>query len=143
VPTSDSLDAGGQRFTGRLGYLTETDKTAIYEAALEIMQTVGARLHHPAALELLLSADAVRQVGPGGSFLSHRHTANVRDAQWRPTIINRESYLRWQEEGELDLRDKARRKALRLLEAHEPVPLPDDIAARVDELVAGFASDRT
>ena len=42
------------------------------------------------------------------------------------------------EEGELDLREKARRKALRLLETHEPAPLPADLAARIDAIVAGF-----
>ena len=49
--------------------------------------------------------------------------------------------MRWQEEGGLDLREKARRKALQLLETHEPAPLPPDIAARIDGLVAGFVPE--
>ncbi len=86
-----------------------------------------------------LAVDVVRDVGPGGDFLAHRHTAkNVRKAQWRPTIVNRQGHVRWQEEGGLDLKGKARLKALRLLETHQPAPLPDDVAARIDELVAGF-----
>ena len=62
----------------------------------------------------------------------------MRTAQWRPTIINRQGYVRWQEEGGLDLREKARRKALKLLETHQPEPLAADVAARIDALVAGF-----
>ncbi len=62
----------------------------------------------------------------------------MRKAQWRPTIINRQGHVRWQEEGGLDLREKARRKALRLLAEHEPAPLPAEVAARIDALVAGF-----
>ena len=86
-----------------------------------------------------LAVDTIRQVGPGGDFLSSRHTAkHVRTAQWRPTIINRQGYVRWQEEGGLDLREKARRKALKLLETHQPAPLADGVAARIDALVAGF-----
>ncbi len=86
-----------------------------------------------------LAVDVVRDVGPGGDFLAHRHTArNVRKAQWRPTIINRQGHVRWEEEGGLDLAEKARRKALRLLETHRPAPLPADVAARIDALVAGF-----
>jgi trimethylamine---corrinoid protein Co-methyltransferase len=86
-----------------------------------------------------LAVDTIRQVGPGGDFLSSRHTAkHVRTAQWRPTIINRQSYVRWQEEGGLDLREKARRKALKLLETHQPEPLAAEVAARIDALVAGF-----
>ena len=86
-----------------------------------------------------LAVDTIRQVGPGGDFLSSRHTAkHVRTAQWRPTIINRQGYVRWQEEGGLDLREKARRKALKLLETHQPAPLAVAVAERIDALVAGF-----
>ena len=86
-----------------------------------------------------LAVDVVRDVGPGGDFLSHRTTAKqVRKAQWRPTILNRQGRSRWLEEGGLDLREKARLKALRLLEEHEVAPLPEAVAARIDELVAGF-----
>ena len=42
----------------RLAYLTDDDKAAIYEAALEIMGTIGQRVHHPEALELLRAAGA-------------------------------------------------------------------------------------
>jgi trimethylamine--corrinoid protein Co-methyltransferase len=86
-----------------------------------------------------LAVDVVRQVGPGGDFLSHRATAKqVRKAQWRPTILNRQGRARWAEEGGLDLREKARRKALELLATHEPAPLPAELAARIDALVADF-----
>jgi len=86
-----------------------------------------------------LAVDTIRQVGPGGDFLSSKHTArHVRKGQWRPTIINRQGYVRWQEEGGLDLREKARRKALKILETHQPEPLAADVAARIDALVAGF-----
>ena len=86
-----------------------------------------------------LAVDTIRQVGPGGDFLSSKHTAkHVRKAQWRPTIINRQGYVRWQEEGGLDLREKARRKALKLLETHQPEPLNAEVAERIDALVAGF-----
>jgi len=86
-----------------------------------------------------LAVDAIRQVGPGGDFLSSKHTArHVRTAQWRPTIFNRQGFVRWQEEGGLDLREKARRKALKILETHQPQPLAADVAARIDALVAGF-----
>ena len=86
-----------------------------------------------------LSVGVVRDVGPGGDFLSHKSTAKqVRTAQWRPTILNRQSRARWLEEGGLDLREQARRKALRLLAEHEPEPLPAATAARIDALAAAF-----
>jgi trimethylamine--corrinoid protein Co-methyltransferase len=86
-----------------------------------------------------LAVDTIRLVGPGGDFLSTKHTArHVRSAQWRPTIINRMGHVCWQEEGGLDLREKARRKALKLLATHEPEPLPAELAARIDALTDGF-----
>jgi trimethylamine---corrinoid protein Co-methyltransferase len=89
-----------------------------------------------------LAVDAVRQVGPGGDFLRAKHTArHVRSGQWRPTIINRLGRARWEEGGGLDLREKARRRALRLLETHQPKPLDVELAARIDALVTGFVSD--
>ena len=89
-----------------------------------------------------LAVGVVRDVGPGGDFLAHRHTAkNVRKAQWRPTIINRQGHVRWAEEGGLDLSEKARLKALKLLEEHEPAPLQAGPAARIDELVDGFTPE--
>ena len=42
----------------RISYLSDDDKAAIYEAALEIMSTIGQRVHHPEALELLRAAGA-------------------------------------------------------------------------------------
>ena len=42
----------------RIAYLSDDDKAAIYEAALEIMGTIGQRVHHPEALELLRAAGA-------------------------------------------------------------------------------------
>ena len=41
---------------GRLTYLSDADKTAIYEAALEIIGSIGMRVLHPEALELLRAA---------------------------------------------------------------------------------------
>jgi trimethylamine--corrinoid protein Co-methyltransferase len=82
----------------------------------------------------------IAQTGPGGDFLSTKHTArHVRKAQWRPTIINRKGYERWSQDGGADLREQARRKALRLLAAPAAAPLAADLAARIDELVEAFS----
>ncbi len=87
-----------------------------------------------------LGVEVIAQTGPGGDFLSTKHTArHVRKAQWRPTIINRKGYERWSQDGGADLREQARRKALRLLAAPAAAPLAADLAARIDELVEAFS----
>jgi trimethylamine---corrinoid protein Co-methyltransferase len=86
-----------------------------------------------------MAVDTIAAVGPGGEFLSAAHTAkHFRAAQWRPSIINRKGRPEWVKDGCLDLRERARHKALKLLETHETPPLGAGIAERIDALADGF-----
>jgi trimethylamine---corrinoid protein Co-methyltransferase len=133
--------AAGSNLNHDVGYL-DFGLTASLELIVIMDEYISLNRRLFAGVEVspeTLAVETIRQVGPGGDFLSSRHTAkHVRTAQWRPTIINRQGYVRWQEEGGLDLREKARRKALKLLETHQPEPLAAAVAARIDALVAGF-----
>ena len=51
-----TLDSHSYARAGHLSYLTHDDESAVYESALEIMATVGQRVHHPEALDLLRTA---------------------------------------------------------------------------------------
>ena len=83
-----------------------------------------------------LAVDVLRAVGPGGDFLGQRHTRrHLRESQWRGKVLSRASYERWSEAGALDATEKARRRALELLATHEPAPLPDGLAERLDAVV--------
>ncbi len=87
-----------------------------------------------------LGIDVIAATGPGGDFLSTKHTAkHMRAAQWRPTIMNRKGYERWTESDSPDLREQARLKAQRLLATHVASPIAVDVAAAIDALVEGFA----
>ena len=136
--------AAGSNLNHDVGYL-DFGLTASLELIVIVDEYVALNRRIFAGVEVTpetLAVDTIRQVGPGGDFLGSRHTAkHVRTAQWRPTIINRQGYVRWQEEGGLDLREKARRKALKLLETHQPEPLAAAVAARIDALVAGFTPE--
>jgi trimethylamine---corrinoid protein Co-methyltransferase len=133
--------AAGSNLNHDVGYL-DFGLTASLELIVIVDEYLSLNRRIFAGVEVspeTLAVDVIREVGPGGDFLAARHTAkHVRKGQWRPTIINRQGYVRWQEEGGLDLREKARRKALRLLETHQPEPLAAAVAARIDALVAGF-----
>jgi len=133
--------AAGSNLNHDVGYL-DFGLTASLELIVIVDEYIALNRRIFAGVEVspeTLAVDTIRQVGPGGDFLSSKHTAkHVRKAQWRPTIINRQGYVRWQEEGGLDLREKARRKALKLLETHQPEPLNAEVAERIDALVAGF-----
>ena len=133
--------AAGSNLNHDVGYL-DFGLTASLELTVIVDEYVSLNRRLFAGVEVspeTLAVDVVRQVGPGGDFLSAKHTKrHVRSAQWRPTIINREGHVRWQEEGGLDLARKARRKALKILAEHEPAPLIEDVAARIDGIVDDF-----
>ncbi len=133
--------ATGSNLNHDVGYL-DFGLTASLELIVMVDEYLSLNRRLFAGVEVnaeTLAVDTIRQVGPGGDFLAARHTArHVRTAQWRPTIINRQGHARWREEGALDLTEKARRKALQLLETHAPAPLPAELTVRIDALVAGF-----
>ena len=95
--------AAGSNLNHDVGYL-DFGLTASLELIVIVDEYIAAE---PQALRRRRgdAGDAGRRracvgVGPGGDFLAHRHTAkNVRKAQWRPTIINRQGHVRWQERG--------------------------------------------
>jgi trimethylamine--corrinoid protein Co-methyltransferase len=90
-----------------------------------------------------LAADVIAEVGPGGHFMGTKHTRrHLRADQWRPSVRNRKSYEAWLEEGGLDARERARRRALELLATHEPAALAQDMAAQIDTIVDEFAAGR-
>ena len=136
--------AAGSNLNHDIGYI-DYGMTASLELIVIVDEYLSLNRRIFAGVEVspeTLAVEAIRQVGPGGDFLGSKHTAkHVRTAQWRPSIINRQGYVRWQEEGGLDLREKARRKALSLLETHQPAPLEAGLAARIDALVAGFTPE--
>ena len=83
-----------------------------------------------------LAFDVIRDVGPGGHFLSHKHTLkHVSSEHWLPQLIDRRKYNAWRKEGAKDLLTRAREKLKKILSEHEPEPLPSDVLKDIKELV--------
>jgi len=70
--------------------------------------------------EETLALDVIDAVGPGGSYLSQKHTRrHARDAL-RPTIFNRRSHDVWTAAGAREVAEVARTKVDELLASYEP-----------------------
>jgi trimethylamine--corrinoid protein Co-methyltransferase len=83
-----------------------------------------------------LALDLIHEVGPGGAFIATDHTVErFREELLIPDLIDRQNRESWQAAGAPDMRTRAREKALRILADHQPVPLADDVAAQLDEIV--------
>ena len=73
-------------------------------------------------------------VGPGGHFLKQRSTACSREV-YTPRMIDRSPYETWVNLGQPRMYAKAREELKRILA--EPVvdPLPDEVVARLGEIL--------
>jgi trimethylamine--corrinoid protein Co-methyltransferase len=83
-----------------------------------------------------LALDLIDEVGPDGHFIDTDHTLEHFRQRWYPALIERHDYQGWLEEGGQDLGRRAAARVDEILEAHRPEPLPDDVLARLREIVA-------
>lgn len=82
-----------------------------------------------------LAYDAIRSVGPGGHFTAHPHTVkHMRREFYFPRLSDRELRENWENAGAPDTWQRARDRALGILDDHRPEPLPDQIVEQIHAL---------
>ncbi len=82
-----------------------------------------------------LGVAIVEEVGPGGSFIDHDHTAeHFRDELWFPTLLDRRYYDQWVQSGAPSMEERCRARKERLLRTHTPEPLPNDLRRELQAL---------
>jgi trimethylamine--corrinoid protein Co-methyltransferase len=87
----------------------------------------------------MLAVDVIREVGPSGDFLSHPHTLkHLMSTQWRPDLISRLGFEKWQAKGSTTLMGRAQKKLQQIMQEHQPVPIPADRAQEIQERVDQF-----
>jgi trimethylamine--corrinoid protein Co-methyltransferase len=82
-----------------------------------------------------LALTLIDEVGPDGNYLSTDHTRAHYREDWYPKLFDRRNYEEWERAGSKTLRQRAREKALKILETHRPEPLPADIQAQIDAIL--------
>ena len=87
--------------------------------------------------------DALRETGPGQHFLGSAHTqANFEDAFWRSELADNTTYEQWSSEGSVESHERARDRAVKMLDSFEAPTLDpsindglrDFIGKRMEEL---------
>jgi trimethylamine---corrinoid protein Co-methyltransferase len=86
-----------------------------------------------------LALDLIDQIGPDGDYLSTEHTLKHYREDWYPKLFDRNNYDTWQRKGAKTLRQRAREKALKILETHLPEPLPAEVQQQLDSIVEQYA----
>jgi trimethylamine--corrinoid protein Co-methyltransferase len=84
-----------------------------------------------------LGADAIARVGPGGNFVMDPHTLQfLRGERYVPGLLYRNSREAWEASGSKTMVERAKDKAMAILQEHEPNPLPEDVSQALDEFVS-------
>jgi trimethylamine--corrinoid protein Co-methyltransferase len=82
-----------------------------------------------------LALEVIKQVGPGGNFLTEKHTLDFfRKEHWQPGIFNRKNLSNWIKEGQKKTDDKLLEKAREILATHRPEPLGAGIKDELDRI---------
>jgi trimethylamine--corrinoid protein Co-methyltransferase len=81
-----------------------------------------------------LALDTIQAVGPGGSFLSQRHTRQHMRERWQPALYDRRPYNIWEEKRD-GARDWAREKAQNILSDYHPQPLEPAMDAELKQII--------
>ena len=82
-----------------------------------------------------LALDILKEVGPGGEFLSHDHTYDHWKEWFRPTIIDRSNYEVWSDSGSKTYNDRLEPEVDRILESHAPEPLDENIVQEMKKII--------
>lgn len=84
-----------------------------------------------------LALEAIAAVGPGGNFLSQKHTLQHMREIFLPQFMDRRPYTEWESKKD-DARDWALAKARRTLANHQPEPLDPKIGAEMAKVIASL-----
>jgi trimethylamine--corrinoid protein Co-methyltransferase len=82
-----------------------------------------------------LALATIAAVGPGGNFLSQKHTRQHVHELFVPQFMDRRPYGEWEAKKD-DGRDWALAKARRILADHQPQPLDDRLGAELERMIA-------
>ena len=81
-----------------------------------------------------LALEAIQAVGPGGNFLTQKHTRRHMRELWLPRYLDRRPYNAWEEQKD-DGRDWARARARQLRAEHQPLALEARLEKELNQMI--------
>ncbi|HSD48657.1 MAG TPA: trimethylamine methyltransferase family protein [Actinomycetota bacterium] len=89
-----------------------------------------------AADDEALAVEVIEGVGPGGHFLGETHTLRHMREAWMSRFMDTDTWEAWEDAGRPQPPERARAKAIELLETHEPPPLEPGVDERIRGVIA-------
>jgi trimethylamine--corrinoid protein Co-methyltransferase len=84
--------------------------------------------------EETLAVEAIREVGPGGTFLTHAHTKRHLRGLWLNSFLDRRPYGVWEKKKD-GAPHWALEKARRILADHQPMPLEPRLELELSRII--------
>jgi trimethylamine--corrinoid protein Co-methyltransferase len=83
-----------------------------------------------------LAVDLIKKVGPGGSYLSERHTMQwLHKEHFITDVTDRRTGEAWEADGRKSVVDRAHEKAAKIMREHQVSPVPPDVAKAFEAIV--------
>lgn len=109
---------------GSLSYLILTDE--LISMVARIMRGIQVNAE-------TIMLDLLEKVGSDGTFISEpRSAALCRSEAWVPTILDRNPYTTWEKKGSKRTDQLLEEKLKKIITTHQPRPLPDGAAEKID-----------
>ncbi len=129
---------GGVNIIFGLGLL-ETGITFDYAKLLidnEIARMIKETLAGIRITRETLALDVIREVGPGGEFISHEHTyRHFRGELSQYKLFDKQTRDNWEAQGGKELLEKAYEEAQQIIKTYKPYPLLEGAEGKIRDIV--------
>jgi len=120
-----------------VGYINN-GLTTSYEQLIVSNEVIGLARRISRGFEVdeeSLALDLIHTMGPGGEYLTSRHTLKHFKENWFPDLISRKPYEKWEREGSKTLGRRANERVRFIIENHRPQPLEESIRKELKKSV--------
>jgi len=120
-----------------LGYLESGLTYSFAQLAIcdQIVDWIKGFLRNIEVSDETLALDEIAAIGPGGNYLTAKHTKNHFRETWYPGLFERGIYSDWVKKGSKSLIERASERVEKILTEHQSEALPDAVQARLREIV--------
>jgi trimethylamine--corrinoid protein Co-methyltransferase len=127
----------GNNLVHDVGYL-EAGLTTSPEMIVFSAEVIGMMRRFMGGLSLdaeSLALEVIDRAGPGGDFLTAKHTLKHFRELWQPALFDRRRVEEWQAAGSRRLGARLRDRTLALIQEHKPEPLPAGVREQVEDIL--------
>ncbi len=89
--------------------------------------------------EETLAVDVINKVGPGGEYLTTKHTFDhFREQLYPQSLMDRQMRDKWETGGAKPLRERLHEKVQDILKNHQPEPLPQEALDTIEDVMSKY-----